>query len=294
MNNRKDLPMSDNAKLIAYVVSDSIGQSAVSIARAALNKFSGLEYIIRDYSFISDFSEIDKIITELDNEEETTVVFHTFANQKMAEYLEEVAKGVCDDCYDILTPIVSRVGEVTGLKSNSANSKPQPPLDAQYFDRITALEFAVAHDDGKEPKGFLEADIVILGISRTSKTPLSIYLANNTNYKVANLPLMPEAELPEEIWEVDPRRIIGLTNDVEVLSEIRKERMIAYGLNPETIYSDKARIKNEIDYANKLYEKLKCKIINVANKSIEETAGLIMNYLNEEGLHRLNTNNQNR
>jgi Uncharacterized protein conserved in bacteria len=287
MNEKKDLSMSDNAKLMAYVVSDSIGQSAVSIARAALNKFTGLEYIIKDYTFITDFSEIDKIITELDHEKETTVVFHTFANQKMAEYLEDAAKGICDDCYDILTPIVSRVGEVTGLKSNSASPEPQPALDEQYFDRITALEFAVAHDDGKEPKGFLEADIVILGISRTSKTPLSIYLANNTNYKVANLPLMPESELPEEIWEVDSRRIIGLTNDVEVLSEIRKERMIAYGLNPETIYSDKVRIKNEIDYANELYEELNCKIINVANKSIEETASMIMNYLNEEGLYHV-------
>jgi len=279
--------MSNEAKLIAYVVSDSIGQSAVSIARAALNKFSKLEYVIKDYTFITEFSEIDKIINELERENETTVVFHTFANQRMSEYLEGKSKGICDDYYDILTPIVNRVGEVTGLKSSAASSNPQPALDDEYFDRITALEFAVAHDDGKEPKGFLEADIVILGISRTSKTPLSIYLANNTNYKVANLPLMPESELPEEIWEVNPKRIIGLTNDVEVLSEIRKERMIAYGLNPETIYSDKARIKKEIDYANELYKKLNCKIINVANKSIEETAGTIVNYLNEEGLYHI-------
>src|SRR5699024_4603825 len=98
---------------------------------------------------------------------------------------------------------------------------------------------------------------------------------------------MPESELPEEIWEVNPSRIIGLTNDVEVLSEIRKERMIAYGLDPETVYSDKTRIKKEIDYANELYNKLNCRIINVANKSIEETAGTIVNYLNEEGLHHI-------
>ena len=133
-----------------------------------------------------------------------------------------------------------------------------------------------------------------MGISRTSKTPLSIYLANNTNYKVANLPLMPESELPEEIWEVNPSRIIGLTNDVEVLSEIRKERMIAYGLDPETVYSDKTRIKKEIDYANELYNKLNCRIINVANKSIEETAGTIVNYLNEEGLHHIIKKPENR
>lgn len=284
--------MSQEAKLIAYVVSDSIGQSAVSIARAALTKFAGLQYIIKDYTFITEYSEIDKIIAELKNENEITVIFHTFANQNMAQYLEAEAKGVCDECYDILTPIVDRVGEVTGLKSDSATSEPQPKLDDQYFDRISALEFAVAHDDGKEPKGFLEADIVILGISRTSKTPLSIYLANNTNYKVANLPLMPESELPEEIWQVDSRRIIGLTNDVEVLSKIRKERMIAYGLNPDTIYSDKSRIRKEIEYADELYNKLDCKVINVTNKSIEETAGLIMNYLHEEGLYHIIKNKE--
>jgi len=292
MYEKKGYTMSKEAKLIAYVVSDSIGQSAVSIARAALTKFPGLQYTIKDYTFITEYSEIDKIIRELKNEDETTVIFHTFANQDMAQYLESEAQGVCDECYDILTPIVDRVGEVTGLKSNASNQEPQPKLDDQYFDRISALEFAVAHDDGKEPKGFLEADIVILGISRTSKTPLSIYLANNTNYKVANLPLMPESELPEEIWQVDSRRIIGLTNDVEVLSEIRKERMIAYGLNPDTIYSDKSRIQKEIEYADKLYDELNCKVINVTNKSIEETAGLIMNYLHEEGLYHIIKNKE--
>lgn len=286
--------MSNEPKLIAYVVSDSIGQSAVSIARAALNKFSELEYVIKDYTFITEFAEIDKIVNELKSEKDITIIFHTFANQNMSEYLEKSAKGVCNDYYDILTPIVNRVGEITGLKSNTAESDFQAPLDKEYFDRITALEFAVAHDDGKEPKGFLEADIVILGISRTSKTPLSIYLANNTNYKVANLPLMPESELPEEIWEVNPSRIIGLTNDVEVLSEIRKERMIAYGLDPETIYSDKIRIKEEINYADELYNKLNCKIINVANKSIEETAGTIVNHLNEKGLYHIIKKPENR
>ena len=95
---------------------------------------------------------------------------------------------------------------------------------------------------------------------------------------------MPESELPNEIWEVDPKRIIGLTNDVSVLSEIRKERMISYGLKPDTIYSNTERIQAEIDYANELYKKLNCKIINVASKSIEETAGNIINHLNEQGL----------
>lgn len=275
--------MSEEKRLTAYVVSDSIGQSAVNIARAALAKFKDLHYQIKDYTFITEFDEIDTITEELKTENENVIIFHTFTNQEKAKYLEEITKGICNDCYDILTPIVKHVHDVTGLKFDGSEVNSQQKLDDRYFDRIGALEFAVAHDDGKEPKGYLEADIVILGISRTSKTPLSIYLANN-NYKVANLPLMPESELPEEIWQVNPNRIIGLTNDVNVLSKIRKERMISYGLDPETIYSDKKRIQAEIDYADQLYKKLACKVINVANKSIEETATLIIGHLNEEGL----------
>ncbi len=279
--------MEENMTLVAYVVSDSVGQSAVSITKAALNKYSGLQYIVKDYTFITEVADIDKIITDLKKEEDTAIVFHAFANYNMAQYLEKEAKDIANDVHDILTPVVNRVAKVTGLTYSSSANNTGTLLDDEYFDRISALEFAVAHDDGKEPKGFLEADVVILGISRTSKTPLSIYLANNNNYKVANLPLLPESILPDEIWEVNPKRIIGLTNDVEVLTEIRKERMISYGLSPNTTYSDTKRIQTEIDYANNLYDELGCKIINVANRSIEETAAGIVNHLNDEGLYHI-------
>lgn len=281
--------MPENNNLIVYIVSDAIGQSAVNIARSALSQFPKLEYEIKDYTFISTFDEIDEIIVELRKEKKSTIVFHTFSNTKMAHYLDEESKGVCEDSYDILTPIVNRISSLTGMKANMKSGVLNRRLDTNYFDRIAALEFAVNHDDGKEPSGYLEADIVILGISRTSKTPLSIFLANN-NFKVANLPLMPEAELPEEIWEVDSKRIIGLTNDVKVLSDIRKERMVSYGLDPDTIYSNTERIEAEISYANELYDKLNCKVINVASKSIEETAGQIINHLNEKGLVQLTRN----
>ena len=274
--------MSDKNNLMVYIVSDAIGQSAVNIARSALSQFPELEYEIKDYTFISNLEEIDEIVAELKKEEIPSIVFHTFSDTKMSKYLDEESQEVCEESYDILTPIVSRIGKSTGMKPNMKSGVINRRLDTNYFERIEALEFAVNHDDGKEPLGYLEADIVILGISRTSKTPLSIFLANN-NFKVANLPLVPESELPDEIWEVDSKRIIGLTNDVSVLSKIRRERMISYGLDPDTIYSNTDRIQSEIDYADKLYNKIGCKVINVATKSIEETAGNIINYLNEEG-----------
>ena len=280
---KKGLIMPHSYELAVYIVSDAIGQSAVNIARSALSQFPDLDYIIKDYTFISEIDEIDEIVEALKNEEKRSIVLHTFSNTEMAHYLDTESKGVCEESYDILTPIVDRISKIVERTPNAQSGMLNRRLDSTYFNRIEALEFAVNHDDGKEPKGFLEADIVILGISRTSKTPLSIFLANN-NFKVANLPLVPESDLPEEIWQVDPKRIIGLTNDVSILSEIRKERMISYGMNPETYYSNTDRIEAEIYYAQKLYKEIGCKVINVANRSIEETAGNIISYLNEQGL----------
>lgn len=278
--------MALSTKLAVYIVSDAIGQSAVNIVRSALSQFPNLNYIVKDYTFISEISEIDDIIAALKKEEIPAIILHTFSNNEMTQYLDKNVEGICDDSYDLLTPIVKRISKLVEIKPKTQSSGKNQELDSNYFNRIEALEFAVQHDDGKEPKGFLEADVVILGISRTSKTPLSIYLANN-NLKVANLPLVPESDLPEEIWEVEPKRIIGLMNDVSILSEIRKERMIAYGMNPETFYSNTDRIEAEIYFAEKLYSELNCKIINVANKSIEETAGNIIAYLNDQGLLKL-------
>lgn len=275
--------MPQSNKLAVYIVSDAIGQSAVNIARSALSQFPDLDYIIKDYTFISDMNEIDEVVEALKQEEKKSIILHTFSNPEMAQYLDSESRGFCEESYDILTPIVNRISNLIDIEPNAQSGIINRRLDSNYFNRIEALEFAVSHDDGKEPKGYLEADIVILGISRTSKTPLSIFLANN-NFKVANLPLVPESDLPDEIWQVDPKRIIGLTNDVSILSEIRKERMISYGMNPETYYSNTNRIEAEIYYAEKLFKKLDCKVINVANRSIEETAGNIISYLNEQGL----------
>lgn len=133
---------------------------------------------------------------------------------------------------------------------------------------------------------------MLLGVSRTSKTPLSLFLANK-NLKVANLPLIPQAHIPKQIWEVDPKKIVGLTNDPGILNSIRKERMRSYGLNPDTAYSDIEKIRDELAFANDLYKKLGCIIINVASLSIEETASLILNALELEDHSYYGTENEN-
>ncbi|MFR2519206.1 pyruvate, water dikinase regulatory protein, partial [Peptostreptococcus stomatis] len=156
-------------------------------------------------------------------------------------------------------------------------------MDKSYFNRVEAIEFAVKYDDGKDPRGLLKADVVLVGISRTSKTPLSMYLANK-HLKVANVPLVPEVPIPKELAEVETKRIIGLTNSPEKLNSIRVERLKSMGLSGTANYAKLERILEELDYSEKVMKNLKCPVINVANKAIEETAGIILDLLKENGV----------
>lgn len=148
-------------------------------------------------------------------------------------------------------------------------------LDEEYFKKVEAIEFAVRYDDGKNPAGFKKADIVLVGVSRTSKTPLSMYMAHK-KYKVANLPLVPEVQLPHEIFEVPPYRLIGLIIDPYKLNSIRSERMKALGFSGTANYTDIDRIEDELAYAKEVMRQLHCPVIDVSNKAIEETASRIM------------------
>ena len=148
------------------------------------------------------------------------------------------------------------------------------------------MEFAVKYDDGKNPLGLLKADVVIIGVSRTSKTPLSMYLAHK-QIKVANVPLVPELAPPEELFKVPPYKIIGLLIDPFKLNEIRSERLKTMGLSDTATYADMKRIDDELAYAKGIMRRLPCQIINVSNRAIEETAGIIMEYVrkNKERHH---------
>ncbi|GAA0369563.1 pyruvate, water dikinase regulatory protein [Alkalibacterium iburiense] len=267
--------MNTKEKVSIFILSDSVGGTASNVFHAALAQFPNMNYDLKNYPFVRDENHVEVILEKA--VEWDAIVLHTFVNPVIVEKIENYCLNHHLSCFDLINPLIREMAKRTNTKpTHRPGAKHQ--LDDKYFNRISALEFAVKYDDGKDPKGYLEADIIILGISRTSKTPLSIFLANQ-NYKVANLPLMPEAQIPDEIWQVDSKKIVGLTNDEEMLSNIRKERMISYGMHPDTPYSSKDRIRKEIDYAEKIYKKLNCQIINVVNKSIEETAAIIINSL---------------
>jgi hypothetical protein len=257
------------------IISDSVGDTARKVLQAVLAQFPSLTVHMYHYPFIRKMKDLEPVLEEA--KELKAFVIHTLVVDNLSEFTDDFCAAENLPCYNILKDLVRDISRTTGqqpLKRAGALHR----LDDEYFNRISAIEFAVKYDDGKDPKGFLDADLVLLGVSRTSKTPLSMFLANK-NIKVANLPIMPEASVPDEIWQVDPKKIVGLTNDAEVLNNFRKERMIAYGLSPETIYSDMDRIRAELEYAYELYNKLGCIVINVSKRSIEETAAIIMSSL---------------
>lgn len=265
-----------------FILSDAVGETAERVARAAFTQFPMLDIIYTKFPFVKNDSQLENILKLA--KEKNAVIVHTLVSKETIHTIEDYCQTHDITYYDILNPIIGTFSQIShkepirkkGLTHN---------MDSNYFDMISAMEFTLANDDGKNPKGFFDADLVLLGISRTSKTPLSLYLANK-NVKVANLPLVPTAQVPDELWQVDPKKIVGLTNDLNVLMKIRRQRMIAYGLDPDTVYSGKDEIEKELDYSNKIYEKIGCPVINTADRSIEETAALIMERLNINGYQK--------
>ncbi|MFD1672181.1 pyruvate, water dikinase regulatory protein [Agrilactobacillus yilanensis] len=263
-------------RITLYIISDSVGETGFNLAQAVMSQFPKIKPIYCRFPFINTEEKLNHVLEQAKADKQP-IVIHTLATKGLSSMVANFCEQNGLVHYDYISPLLNEVSKRTGLVQ-TYEAGAVHHLNARYFDRISAMEFAVLYDDGKDPNGFLKADVVLLGVSRTSKTPLSLFLANR-NIKVANLPLVPQAHIPDELWKVDPKKIIGLTNDPGILNNIRRERMIAYGLNPDTTYSDMTRIKEELDYANDLYQKLGCMVINVANRSIEETATIIIEAL---------------
>ncbi|MDY6064998.1 MAG: pyruvate, water dikinase regulatory protein [Finegoldia sp.] len=259
------------------ILSDSIGDTGERIAQAALAQFDIAKDDV-DLNVIGNIRNIDQLSSALSLalDLENVLIYYSFVNESLIEHLESFCMQNNISHVDILTPAIKAIEELTNIKPYT-NPGALRKLDEQYYKRIEAIEFAVRYDDGKDPAGILRADLVIIGISRTSKTPLSMYLANK-GYKVCNIPLVPESPVPKELFEINPARIIGLTNSPEKLYSIRRERLKSMGVKSELSYSDLSRILEELDYAEKIMKKIGCPIINVSQAAIEETAEKIIRY----------------
>ncbi|KRO03480.1 hypothetical protein IV54_GL000157 [Levilactobacillus paucivorans] len=259
-------------KIAIFIISDSSGETALTVAQTAVSQFTKVEASYQRFPFIQTDSILEGILNLA--KKQRAMIFHTLVNAKLSAHVKDFAAANRLQQFDCIQPAMGVLQTATGMTPVEVPGLVHN-LNDTYFDRIAAMEFAVAYDDGKDPTGLLKADLVILGVSRTSKTPLSLFLANR-GLRVANLPLGPTTQLPDELWQVDPKRIFGLTNQPEILRKIRQERMLSYGLPADSAYSDTDKISLELDYAQQLYKKIGCLVIDVSNKSIEETATLIM------------------
>ena len=265
--------------LTVHIISDSIGNTAKDVVDAALVQFSyeNKKYKVLKNSNVCTKEKIDCIIS---NVNEGDVIVQTLVDGALASYVKEKGLEKNIKVIDLLSEMLNTFEEKLGVKAEG-NPGLNRKMGEEYFKRIDALEFAVKYDDGKDINGLKEADVVILGVSRTSKTPLSLYLANR-NIKVMNVPIIQDLILPEQLYEVK-RKVIGLTNSVEQLNKLREERLKTLGVSGNSEYTDEIQIFEELEYALEIMKKLGCPIIDVQNKAVEETAELIIGIMRERG-----------
>jgi len=257
---------------ILYICSDSVGETAEAVARATLRQFDSRKVRLKRIGHIRSVEEIRNLLKEAKLHE--SFVAYTLVQPKLREAMKNEALKQGVRAVDIMGPMLQAFTDTF-----HDSPKRQPGLlhemDEFYFKRVEAVEFSVRYDDGRDPSGLTEAQIVLLGVSRTSKTPLSMFLAHK-GYKVANWPLVPETRIPDELFQVDPSKVFGLTMNAEAIHKIRTERLKAIGLPAGAAYASMDRIKSELGYAESVMERIGCTVIDVTNKAIEETAGLIM------------------
>lgn len=264
-------------ELTIILISDSTGETAQNYIKSVTSQFPDLKVNLIRKPSIDTTEEIDEVMEKADS---NCIVVQTIANEDLSKHLRAVAKEKNIEVLDILNYGIRKVEEATGLKAVREIGLTRT-LSEDYFNMIEAIEFAIQYDDGKDPRAFPLSDIVLVGVSRTSKTPTTMILATK-NFKVSNLPLVPEIKLPREIFEVDPNRIIGLVIDPDKLSNIREVRSKSLGIVGESIYYDDKRIRRELEYAHEVFKDLDCKVIDVTENTIEQTATDIVQYYFEK------------
>ncbi|MDQ7794098.1 MAG: pyruvate, water dikinase regulatory protein [bacterium] len=258
-----------------FVVSDSIGETAELVTRAAASQFDSGRFPIRRFPYVSDTASLLEIINEA--RAGNVVIVYTLVEPRLRDTMREAAHTLGIPTADIMGPVMEAIARVTEMAPRLEPGLTRR-LDEEYFRRVEAVEFAVNQDDGKNPRGLESADCVLLGISRVSKTPVCMYLARR-GVKAANFPLIPEVELPPEIVSLPSSRLIGLTADAQYILDIRRQRAKVIGLRPGAPYAEMDRILKELEYADEVFRRLGCHVIDMTRMAIEETASRILEFL---------------
>lgn len=259
-----------------YAVSDSIAETAEQVAKATASQFSEAIEVIR-VPYIKTPKDVDRFVNNFETNSKVMVI-STIVMVETREFLIQrcLEKGI--HISNVLAPGISIAARMMDTKPEY---KPGAiwDMDAEYFRKIEAIEFAIQYDDSKDYNGIRHADVILVGLSRTSKTPLCMYLAHK-GIKAINIPLVPEIPIPEEMYKLDKKKIIGLKIDPLQLIEIRKRRLDKFkGLSTEFQYANEARILEELEYSDRVMRRLGCITIDVTKRAIEDTALIIMNRL---------------
>lgn len=255
-----------------HLVSDATGETLESVVKAALAQFDGVDVAKHYWPMIRSPKQMERVM--IDIAERPGLVLYTLVNDTIRAVLQDSCRASGLVSVSVLDPVIQALQPFLGVKAHGRPGR-QHAMDAAYFRRIEAMQFTLAHDDGHLPDNLDEADIVIAGVSRTSKTPTSMYLANR-GYKTTNIPLVPGAPIPERLFAPTQALVVGLTTAPDRLVQIRKNRLLALNEDKDTSYIDDEAVREEITFARRLFSRNKWPVIDVSRRSIEETAAAII------------------
>jgi len=262
-----------NEKYNVYLVSDSTGETLDRIFLSLKSQFTNFQYEKKEFAFVRTEQQINKIIKEC-NKLQNSIILYTIVETKLAKYISNESENNNIPCFGILGNLILNFSKLLNQKATHKPSA-QHVLDDEYYRRIEAIQFTMSHDDGKKLNDIIKADIVLLGVSRTSKTPTSIYLANR-GYKTINIPLVLDQKIPDDLKSNHKMCVIGLVADPERLADIRRNRVAIMKENNIREYTDLSYIKEEVNNSKQLFKKYEWPIIDVTRKSVEETAASIL------------------
>ncbi|HJE50975.1 MAG TPA: kinase/pyrophosphorylase [Tessaracoccus flavescens] len=265
-----------------HIIADSTGETAARIARAAIAQFPSQEFQTVRHRKTGTTKTLMTALEKVKNRAKAVpvAVFFTLVNEELATLVRSFLKDAEIPYADLMTSAMQALETITGIDADQVPMRPVG-VEAEYFVRMSAIDFAVRNDDGSLPEMLRECDICLVGPSRSGKTPLSIYLAY-LGYKAVNVPLVPGIDPPKELFELDRWRIVGLTMDAERLLKIRGERVRGMGgFGTKDGYADLVRIYDELDEINKVQRRLGCPIIDTTGVAIEEAASRIIDYVDD-------------
>jgi hypothetical protein len=263
-----------------HLVSDSTGETLITVGRAAAAQYEGISAIEHVYPLVRSTTQLERVISEI--EAAPGIVLYTLVEPDLAGRLEEACRDLGAPHLSVLAPVHSMMQSYLGAAS-TARPGAQHMLNAEYFKRIDAMNFTLLHDDGQLPHDIEEADVVLVGVSRTSKTPTAIYLANR-GVKTANIPLVPGVPVPDALASARKPLLVGLVASPDRIVQIRQNRLLSLKADNDTEYVDRERVAEEIAMSRRLFARNSWPIIDVTRRSIEETAAAILDLYRD---HRL-------